>query len=914
MCLFVLTRRPVENGTICLPSASRVAKLSVEDVSMTDALSSSRAEGIVLDVQERPAVEREAFIIAACGEDAALLTEVRVLLSAQRLPQAAEIKSEAAVSSSRPAWMAMEREGDRIANYKLLQEIGEGGFGSVWMAEQLEPVSRSVALKIVKLGMDTREVIARFEVERRALAMMDHPNIAKVFDAGMTDSGRPFFVMELVKGLPITTFCDDRQLGTRERLALFADVCAAINHAHQKGVIHRDIKPSNIMVTLLGDKPVVKVIDFGIAKATEGKLTDKTLFTRFEQFIGTPVYMSPEQADPCVLDVDTRCDIYALGILLYELLVGRPPFDAKSLASAGVEEIRRIIREVEPPRPSSRLSTVSGEERTQLARSRRIEPGKLHRLVESDLDWIVMKAIDKERSRRYDTASAFAQDIAHFLADEPVNATPPSAGYQFRKFARRHKAALRVAAAFILVLVGATAISIWQAVRATRERDEKDLARKDAEAITTFLVDAFQSPDPARDGRTITVAETLDHAAKQLESDLATQPAQRAKLQGALGRTYRVLGLAREAIPLQEKARDFSLSNNGPEHPDTLRAMDMLASSYFDAARFVEALRLREEVLRLRRQISGPKHPDTVAAMNNLGASYLQVGRSDAALELSEEVLALRQKALGPEHTDTLDAMNNVANDFKALGRQDDALKLFEKEISLYRKAYGPKHPGTLLAMVNMAIALHTRRGVRLSPSDSRRNEEALKLLEEALPLCRQVLGPEHPLTLKAMADLAISCEDAGRKEETLQWREELLRLRRKALGLLHPDTLLAMNNLAISCAAAGREDDALKLRTEVLPLYRQVLGAEHVRTLDAMSNLAVSYAAAGRLSEAVTLQEESLATMRHVLAPSELVFSVALKNLAEFYDKTGRKAEAVKLRAELKEAWSAYLRGPGSW
>ncbi|MFN0126896.1 MAG: serine/threonine-protein kinase, partial [Verrucomicrobiales bacterium] len=336
---------------------------------------------------------REAWLAGVCRGDEALLHRILALLRVHE--QESQFLPESLATISTPP---SEQPGEQISHYKLLQQIGEGGFGTVWMAEQVEPVTRRVALKIIKLGMDTREVIARFEAERQALAMMDHPNIAKVFDAGATDNGRPFFVMELVKGVPITEFCDAKQLGTRERLLLFGDVCSAINHAHQKGVIHRDIKPSNVMVTLHGDKAVAKVIDFGIAKATQGKLTDKTLFTRFEQFIGTPVYMSPEQAALSGLDIDTRSDIYALGILLYELLVGKPPFDAKSLASAGYEEMRRIIREVEPPKPSSRLSTIFGEERTTLARARHIEPDKLSRLVEPDLDWIVMKAIEKDRS------------------------------------------------------------------------------------------------------------------------------------------------------------------------------------------------------------------------------------------------------------------------------------------------------------------------------------------------------------------------------------------------------------------------------------------------------------------------------------------------------------------------------------
>ncbi|MFV2070100.1 MAG: serine/threonine protein kinase, partial [Pirellulales bacterium] len=356
-----------------------------------------------------------------------------------------------------------EEEGDEVGPYKLLQQIGEGGFGTVWMAEQSEPISRKVALKVIKAGMDTKEVLARFEVERQAVALMDHPNIAKVLDAGATPSGRPWFAMELVKGIPITQFCDEQKLGTRARLALFGDVCSAINHAHQKGVIHRDIKPNNVMITLHGDKPVVKVIDFGIAKATQSKLTDKTLFTRFEQLIGTPVYMSPEQASLSGLDIDTRSDVYALGVLLYELLTGKPPFDGKSLISAGYEEMRRIIREDEPPKPSSRVSTIAGEERTTLAKAQGIEPARLHRLVEADLDWIVMKALEKDRTRRYETANAFAADIGRFLADEAVLATPPSVSYRLRKFTKRNRRTLISSALAGLALLAGLGVAggVW---------------------------------------------------------------------------------------------------------------------------------------------------------------------------------------------------------------------------------------------------------------------------------------------------------------------------------------------------------------------------------------------------------------------------------------------------------------------
>ncbi len=875
---------------------------------MTTPPPSNSAEGILIAALDHAPEERDAFLVTACGEDAALLTEVRGLLAAHEAMPSGFLAEPAAkgisdsdleatikyASGTGPA-AATEREGEHIGRYKLLQEIGEGGFGTVWMAEQMEPVTRRVALKIIKLGMDTREVIARFEQERQALAMMDHPNIAKVLDAGATDKGRPFFVMELVKGLPITKYCDEAQLGTRERLALFGDVCSAINHAHQKGIIHRDIKPSNVMVTLHGDKPVVKVIDFGIAKATQGKLTDKTIFTRFEQFIGTPVYMSPEQASLSGLDVDTRSDIYALGILLYELLVGKPPFDGKSLFSAGYEEMRRIIREVEPPKPSLRLSTVTVEERSTLAKARQIAPEKLSRLVEPDLDWIVMKAIEKDRTRRYETANAFAQDIVRFLSDEPVTATPPSAGYQVRKFMRRNKAALRVAALIAVVLIAATAVSTWQAIRATAERDAKDVALRNAKAISTFLTEVFQSPDPTRDGRTITVAETLDKAAKRLESDLSTQPERRAQLQYTLAGTYHALGLNPQAIPLMENVRNFELTTVGPEHPNTITTKQSLAACYHAVGRREEALKLQEEVLALQRKLLGPEHPDTLAAMGNLAGFYSDAGRRDEALKMQEEVLAFSKKNLGPEHNDTLAATSNLAAFYFRAGRRDEALKMWEKVLALRRKLLDPEHPEMLLAMNNLAISYF----------EVGRKDEALKMREEVLPLSLKVNGQEHPDTHKAMGNLALSYSNNGRHDEAIKLGQELLTLRRKVLGPEHPDTLLAMTGL-VNYKLVGGDDEMLKLPEmqksleELLMLRRKLSGPEQPETLTAMNNLALSYTATGRHEEAMKLAEEGLPLRRKVNGPEHPDTLMAMRNLALSYAVAGRREEALKLLEKL--------------
>jgi ankyrin repeat protein len=402
------------------------------------------------------AAERRAYLERACSGDAALRQEVESLLAAHE--QAGDFLGKTVLLPSQANFPA-EHPGTIIGRYKLLEKIGEGGFGVVWMAEQEEPVRRRVALKIIKAGMDTRQVLARFEAERQALAMMEHPNIARVFDGGATDTGRPYFVMELVKGVPITEYCDANKLSTPDRLALFIQVCQAVQHAHQKGIIHRDLKPSNILVTEQDGAPVPKVIDFGVAKATQARLTERTLFTGLHQMIGTPAYMSPEQAGLGALDLDTRSDIYALGALLYELLTGRTPFTKEEFEKAGLDEIFRLIREQDPPKPSTRLSTLTQEELTTISTRRQSEPARLNRLVRGDLDWIAMKALEKDRQRRYETASAFARDIERHLGSEPVSAAAPGVVYRARKFVRRHRSRLAVAGLVVLVL-GLAAVGV----------------------------------------------------------------------------------------------------------------------------------------------------------------------------------------------------------------------------------------------------------------------------------------------------------------------------------------------------------------------------------------------------------------------------------------------------------------------
>ncbi|MFN0126434.1 MAG: protein kinase domain-containing protein, partial [Verrucomicrobiales bacterium] len=425
-----------------------------------------------LAVQKPSAGERASFLDHACRDSPSLRAALDELLeshfgAAGFLPHPA--LHDEALPAGKPLSVPSEAPAQMLGRYKLLEKIGEGGFGDVWMAEQREPVKRRVALKILKFGMDSRQVVARFEAERQALAMMDHPNIARIFDADVTDAGRPYFVMELVRGSKLTDYCDQNQLPTRERLDLFINVCQAVHHAHQKGIIHRDLKPSNILVTLHDGVPVPKVIDFGIAKATHQELTDKTLFTQFQQFIGTPAYISPEQAETSGLDIDTRSDIYSLGVLLYELLVGQTPFDSKEMVQGGIDALRRLIREKEPARPSTKLRTLPAVDRTTTAQRRHTDSAKPTHLLRGDLDWIVMKCLEKDRARRYDTANGLAQDIQRHLANEPVVARPPSAAYRVRKLIRRNKLAFLAAGLITLALMAGIGGVIFVQFRANED-------------------------------------------------------------------------------------------------------------------------------------------------------------------------------------------------------------------------------------------------------------------------------------------------------------------------------------------------------------------------------------------------------------------------------------------------------------
>ncbi|MCI0541110.1 MAG: serine/threonine-protein kinase [Verrucomicrobiales bacterium] len=809
---------------------------------------------------------------------------------------AAELKAPSPSVSLEPPLAIDESVGLKLGRYKLAQKLGEGGCGVVYAAEQEEPIRRRVALKVIKLGMDTKSVVARFEVERQALAMMDQPNIAKVFDAGATASGRPYFVMELVSGTRITEYCDQNQLTLEARIELFVIVCQAVQHAHQKGIIHRDLKPSNILVTVQDGVPTPKVIDFGIAKATEQRLTEATLVTELNQCLGTPAYMSPEQAEMSGLDIDTRSDIYSLGVLLYELLTGTTLFDARDMIRAGPDATRRTIREVEPPRPSTRLSTLTAADLDTVARLRRTGARELRSELRGDLDWIVMKCLEKDRARRYETATGLAQDLRRHLADEPVAAGAPSAGYKFGKFARRNKVALAVAALVAVVLITATGISAWQAIRASQAESiakqrltESEKARQDAESISKFLIKVFQSPDPRRDGRTVTVAETLGNAAREIETDLAVDPRRRAKLQSAIGQTYHALGLYRDAIEIQEKVRDFYLASLGPRHSNTLQAVQALAWSHARAGHNEQALALRTESSETHRKAYGPGHLDTIRAMSALADSIRGAGRLEEEPPLRKKVFDLAQEALGPEHPDTLAALRALA-DAPAVPMLERA-RHWEELVAASRKVHGTEHRYTLDALGAFAdIAAK----VRLTT-------QAQAAFEESVALARKVLGPNHPETITWTTKLkGFYITEEKHAEAEIYFTEALVRARESgATNSLDLETcLLDMANFR---RGQGQYANAEVLYLEFLEKCRGRAGGvgsvAEMNAITLLSDNLCEWAWGERESDApaaLKLAKRGESLSRQVVAPATRDPRFTEKRLASMQSRLGGAITAV--------------------
>ncbi len=843
--------------------------------------------------------DRERYLARACRDDAGLRDEVESLLMAFAGAGAGNASESHVFSTMTPEErQAAEGPSAVIGAYTLLEQIGEGGMGIVYMAEQTHPLQRKVALKIIKPGMGSRQAIARFEAERQALALMDHPSIARVFDAGSTAAGHPYFVMELVKGIPITEYCDRARLTPRERLALLISVCQAIQHAHQKGIIHRDIKPSNVLVSLYDGKPVPKVIDFGVAKAIDQRLTERTLFTHHGAIVGTLEYMSPEQAENSDLDIDTRSDVYALGVLLYELMTGTTPLERQRTRQAPYSEVVRRIREEEPPKLSTRLSKTEGL--AGVAAARGTEPARLARMTRGDLDWIAMKALEKDRERRYATANDLARDLERYLAGEPVEAAAPSAGYRLRKYARKHLAALVTVGAFLAVLVTATAFSAWQAVRAIREEANARQAEVEARAVERFFREKVlvAARAPGREGglgRDVTLRAAIDAAEPTIAGDFVTQPKVEAAIRDTLGTTYMHQGELARAIRQHERALALRQATLGPEAPETLTSMRELAQCYRLADRAVEAVPLLEKVLAVHNAALGPEAPETQNAINNLAVVYQAAQRLPEALPLLEQVVDHAEKALGPNNLGTLLAMNNLAAAYKAANRLSDALRLFEKVYTSRKATLAPNDPDLLTSTNNLGATYQV----------VGRTAEAIVLFEEVLPRRQATLAPDHPDTLVTMSNLAQAYRETGQTARAVRLFEELLGYRRVKLEPGHADTLRTMNYLAAVYLETQRFQDAERLLRECWEFRRKGKADDWLRFYT-MSQLGDCLAGQGKPAEAEPLLIEGckglIASAAKVPLARRKDASAAAARIVSFYDTWGQPEKAAAWRRELAQ------------
>jgi serine/threonine protein kinase len=870
----------------------------------------NRARSIFLATIEQGPHEWPAFLDDACGDDGELRGRVEHLLEAHRALGSIHfhpIPGPAAVVDGGSS----EGPGSVIGPYKLLEAIGEGGMGTVYLAEQERPVRRRVALKIIKPGMDS----ARFEAERQALALMDHPHIAKVLEAGTMGSGRPYFVMELVKGIPITRFCDDHRLTLRERLELFVPVCQAVQHAHQKGIIHRDLKPSNVLVALHDNEPLPQVIDFGVAKATGDHLTELTTVTGFGSVVGTLEYMSPEQSGLGGLDVDTRSDIYSLGVLLYELLTGATPLDRQRLGQASLEGLLRIIREEEAPMPSARLSG-SGEALAVLSAQRRADPAKLPGLVRGELDWIVMKALEKDRARRYQTANGLARDLQRYFANEPVEAGPSSAGYRLRKLARRYRNALATAAAFVLLLVAAAAVSTWQAVRATRaeraERDERDRAvaaekrakkeQANARAALDFLwkdvlSQASYRNEPDRD---LTVRALLDRVADRLGRGVGQPPLVQAAVRQMVGGLYIDLGEYRKAQPHLEAALEVQRRELGEEDPQTLATMHHLGHCLYRRDR-PEATGLLGRTLELRRRVLGNDHGDTLFTARLAAACYALEGRHEEAEQLLRRTLEARRRAFGDDQRETLVTMYWLAGHLAGRGQLEEAESLATRCVELAGRRAGDYPTITV-------TALNTLVGVYIAREDPAPAEPLAVQVVEGM---RRHFSPQHPFTLKAIHRLARVYHLQGRHAEAAPLLTEALTTARKVHEPDHPAVCTTLDLLGRSLLGEKKYAEAERHLRECLQgLVRERSG--HLSKGDSpvfvQGLLGESLLGQGKYAEAEPLLLASYEGLRETLDAGdpeanparERLGIAALERIVRLYDAWGRPGRAEAWRNEL--------------
>ena len=784
-----------------------------------------------------------------------------------------------------------------IGPYRLLRSIGEGGMGEVWEAQQVAPVRRTVALKLLKPGMDTRQIVARFDAERQVLALMQHPSIAQVFDAGITATGRSYFVMEYVDGVRITSYCDHARLNVRDRLELFKLVCEAVQHAHQKGVIHRDLKPSNVLVTTHGGKALPKVIDFGLAKATTND-AQHTMLTELGTLLGTPAYASPEQLSLGVIDIDTRSDVYSLGALLYELLVGVIPFEVDGAQPLAMMELRRAIREREPARPSTRLSRL-GERLTVVARARGLEPQALRKQLRGDLDWIVMKALEKERDRRYASPHELALDIDRFLNHEPLQAGPPTTAYRVRKFVRRHRLGTAFAATLGILVIGFVVVTIVQSRRIATERDRATAEAAKATSINTFLQETLGSADPWQTGKDISIREVLANAANEAGSKFKDQPLIGAAVKNTIGRTYVNLGELDTGERLIREALDIRRARVDEDGADVAGSLHELAEVIHHRGIYAESVTHSQESLTLRRALYGARSAEAAVSLDQLAHGLFLQSEYDDAERAATEALSIREELFGAdsaEAADTLLSLATIAGNGR--GNLEEALRLSRRAHDINSRVFGDSNLQTAHAANNIGAVYW----------QLQQNEQALEYYRKSLEVHERVAGPDHPETATSRENVANALARLQRFDESIPLLEKVLAVRRAKAGDDAAITVRTMGNLAAHELQAGHLDRSQAWFDAALPRYAKAYGEDHPDYGSILANYAALMRKKTEPARAEALYRQALAIRLSKLGPEHLSTAKTRFDLAEVLRDRSAYAEAEPLLLQAHEVRSKHL------